>query len=76
MREAEIGYYRKISRNIVKDLPNSQLFNVAISNATRYNEVWYWMPDGQMAVNAKGRKGYEQYSAVACHPDGSQTVVS
>jgi len=70
-----MGYYRKVNRNIVKDLPAGQLFSVAVNNATRYNEVWYWMPEGQMAVNAKGRRGYEQYSAVACHPDGRQEVI-
>ena len=66
---------KAVYRNIVKNMPNGQLFAVAIHNAKRYNETWYWMPQGQMAANAKGRKGYEQHSGVACHPDGSQEVV-
>ena len=59
--------------NIIRDSNNP--FATAIHLAKTNNQVWYWAPSGQLVFNDKGRKGYEQYSAIACHPDGSQTII-
>jgi hypothetical protein len=61
---------RKISRNIVKGYPLSQLLPIAKANAEKYNENWYILGNSGMTANDKGRKGWGQYEAMGITPEG------
>ena len=64
-----------VYRNIVKQVGAARAMAVSKQNAEKYGETWYWMPDGQMTANAKGRRGYEQFQALAFNPDGSTEII-
>jgi hypothetical protein len=66
---------KKAYRNIVKGYERNQLVAICKYNAEQYNETWYMLADSGMAANKKDRKGYEQYAALAFHPDGTMTIV-
>jgi hypothetical protein len=61
---------KQIHRNIIKNLPDGQLLAATIERAKQYGEVWYYAPDGQMAFNDKGRKGYEHIPAIGITANG------
>ena len=66
---------KKVYRNIVKGYHIGRLIEICQQNSKKYNETWYILGDSQMAANAKGRKGYEQYEALAYHPNGNVEVI-
>lgn len=64
-----------VYRNIVKGFSFGRSWEIARHNAAQYNEVWFVLLDAQIAANARGRRGYEQFDAIACYPDGRQETV-
>ena len=60
-------------RNLVKHVPFSRQIEIATYNARKYNETWYIF--GSMVGNAKGRKGYEQFTAICISPDGEWSMI-
>ena len=64
-----------MSENIVKNLSTGQQLAVAEKKVSENNETWFVLGDSGMVANAYGRRGWEQFTALAFHPDGTKEII-